>query len=165
MKTFVSFVLLLLAVAALASEKCYYDPKGIDYSYFLKHTKFTKAEWNNDTKEARIALAGGEEVIIQYSACEQLGMTARYIMKRTGERINTEHLLTRLSWLGKNVLDGEDYALLEKSVESRNFRGEIERLASTDRVFLGVEGSSYQSFLVYVVNYKDDFYIEISWYM
>lgn len=150
---------------AQSQEECFYDMKAIDKQYFLNHTKFVNAEWDNEKKEAKVELKGGEAVIVQYSACTNLGMTARYEMKKTTDKLNSLFLLEKIKWLGKKVLDKEDYITLVRSLKDKVFLKNLKSIRNKERFFLSIQPTYYQSFILYVVNYKDDFYIEISWAM
>jgi len=156
----------LVAGYAVSKEECYYNPDAVNYEYFLKHTNFTNAQWDSKKKEAKIILdKENEEIIVSYSACYQFGLTATYKMKRSAEKLNSVFLIKKLTWLGNKVLNKPDYEMLETALNNKRFINDLDQIETKERVFIGIEGSDYQSFLVYVVNDKDDFYVEISWYM
>ena len=160
------FLLAFMADAAFSQEQCNYDPNGVDYNYFIKHTNFSKAEWDNNKKEAKVALENGDEAIVSYSACYELGVTAKYRMKKSAEKLKSAFLVDKILWLGKKILkDKSDYELLINGLKNPQFVDELENIRTKERVFVGIEGSDYQSFLVYVVYDKSDFYVEISWSM
>jgi hypothetical protein len=159
------FYVFMFTTSALAQENCYYDPKGVDYNYFLKHTKFPRAEWNDAKKEARIAIENEDEIVIGYAACYEFGVNAKYKMARSIARPNSEFLIEKILWLGGQILAKSDYDLLVVAIKNEHFINDLNNLKKKERVFVGVEGSDYQSFLVYVVYDRTNFYVEISWNM
>lgn len=161
-------ILLILAVSdVFAADECYYNLNHINYAYFLKHTGFTKAEWDDDRKEARVLLQDGSgEVLVSYSACYEFGLSAKYKMKRaTGRLLNSRFFIEKILWLGKKVLNKSDYELLANGVKSKQFVDDLSEIEVKKRVFVGIEGSDYQSFLIYAVDEKNEFFVEISWSM
>lgn len=166
---FIACISLNLSIVdnANASEECYYNPTAITYEYFLENTGFKNAVWDDSKKLAKVSLKDkDEEVLVQFHTCRTTGITATYKMKRTDERLNSAFLLNKIVWLGSKVLASSDYEQLKSSLErNKVFRDSLDLIRSKERVFLSIEETNYQSFMVYVVDYKNDFYIEISWYM
>jgi hypothetical protein len=126
-------------------------PKGLITDYFLKHTKFPRAEWNDAKKEARIAIENGDEIVIGYAACYEFGVNAKYKMARSMARPNSEFLIKKILWLGGKILTESDFDLLVAAIRNEHFISDLNNIQKKERVFVGVEGSDYQSFLVYVV--------------
>lgn len=165
--TVLGFVILAMgAGGVLAKDACYYNPDAINYKYFLKHTGFSHAQWDDLNKEAIIKLEkDNEEVFVGYSACETFGMVAQLRMARSPEKVRAPFLVKKIRWLGRKTLSNVDYGLLVAALQDKEFLNDLSHIREKERVSIGVEGSNYQSFSVDVVHDEEEFFVEISWYM
>jgi hypothetical protein len=161
------FVVLLVGMGVVsAKDDCYYNPGAINYKYFLKHTGFTHAQWDDLNKEAIIKLEKeNEEVFVGYSACETFGVVAQLRMAKSPEKLKVPFLIGKIRWLGGKVLSKADYGLLVAALKNKEFINDLGHILEKERVSIGVEGSDYQSFSVDVVHDEEEFFVEISWYM
>lgn len=157
-------VSILTGFPALAdNEGCYYNPALINREYVLKHTQFRNIIWDDSKKEAQIPLENKDKVFLAYAACEQFGLAAKYMMKPSREKISASVFINKIKWLGERILDGSDFNLLVRSLNDKQFYRDLEQIKTEGRVFLGIDGSVHQSFLISAVDEKDELFIEISW--
>ncbi len=159
------FIFWILINSAYASEDCFYDPNYVSKAYVTESTGFSNIVWDDDEKEALIVLGNDEKVILQYAVCEEFGLRAIYQMPRTPNRVDKEYLLGRIIWLGEKVLNKKDQSLLKLSLKNKSFLADLDSIKNKKQTFVSVEGSIYESFLVFVNNFdNDDFYISITWH-
>lgn len=162
-----TLVIFVPALNAETSKECpNYNLAAIDRKYFINHTKFKDGLWNDALKEATVQIDKNEQVKVKFYACEHFGLDATLSIRDFKTEPSQYRWIEKIKWLGKQVLGDEDYKLVLKAIEDKEFNKKIGRMKIKDEVVLTVEGSSYVEFLVTISasDGNSENSIDISWY-
>ncbi len=137
-----SFVLVgvLLCCAALraAADDCIYTAANIDKDRYLRNREFRSVRWEDETNTAHVVTRSGESLTIRHWACEHLSVEGKFSI-RVEPSASLKYFRDKALWLGKQLLEPEDVAVLERVLDGSEFR----RWQPRSRLKLKMDGRYY----------------------